>query len=1781
MTSLVGGFAPDYPRPVVPSFARGHVSVALDPPEVERFEAFCAGRGLPPVVVVLTALQAALWRCTGQDEIVAGILASSGPVGISTCVPEDPTLDEFLSAVAQAAQAPPGDTPSGDAWAPLFHALLVVENLGPVLSSGPLTADDVVAAAESLVRCDLVFLVSSDGGALRLECDAAADLFELRSAERVLGCVRTMLAEVTGNPGGRLADVSLLPDDERALLSAASAGPRVQIRSERCVHELVESQSRQTPERIAVICGGESLTYGALNARANRLAHLLREQGAGPPTLVAVVLERSLDLPVALLGVVKAGAAYVAIDPALPPQRQRFIVEDAAVAVVVGHSDQASTFSGAVFIDLANERDRLTAMPSDNPTWPTTSADLMYVSYTSGSMGRPKGVEVEHRCVVNLLEAMRLAPGIEPDDTLLAVTTPSFDIAVLELFLPLTVGARVVIAAGDDVADGARLQGLIVEHGVTLLQATPATWQILLDSGWSGSQALTALCGGEALPPGLARQLLPRVRSLWNLYGPTETTIWSTVHRVHSAPSAVPIGRPIANTRAYVLDSHLRPVPTGVAGELYLAGAGVARGYRQRPGLTSERFLPDPYGEDRGGRMYRTGDLARFTSRGDLEFLGRLDHQVKIRGHRIELGEVEAMLERHEAISRAVVVARKHETGPASLVGYVVCRDRQTVTEAQVRAFLRTIAPEPMIPARFVFLDALPLTTVGKVDRAALPTPPELADSAVGRGYTERDLTAIWCEVLGVDDVGVEENFFDVGGDSFLLARLGSQLRARFQRDLSTVDMIRRPTVRTQAAWIDGREEASIRASRPETVEDDGDAIAIVGLACRFPGASDAREFWRNLRDGVESITFFTDAELREAGVPPERLDDPAYVRAAPTIDGLELFDAAFFGMSPAEAVITDPQHRLFLECAGSALDDAAFDPARFPGVVGVFGGSSMNTYLVDNVVPHVHAHPMVDRLAVMIGNDKDFLTTRVSYKLGLTGPSVAVQTACSTSLVAVHLARASLLAGECDMALAGGVSARPRHGYTYVAGGIESPDGHCRPFDVRAAGTVFGSGVGIVVLRRLRDALRDGDHIRAVIRGSAVNNDGRSKLGFTAPSADSQAECIRAAHAAAGVTPRTITYVEAHGTGTILGDPIEVEGLARAFGTESHHSCAIGSVKASIGHLDAAAGIAGLIKTALALEHAYIPPSLHFESPNPGIDLANTPFHIASTLRPWPRHAGPRRAGVSALGIGGTNAHVVLEEAPEIASSPSPRPYELLVLSARTDSALATLARDLAQRLEDEPSLLLADVAYTLHTGRKMFDFRRAVVCRDRQEAIGALGSTPVHARARGEAPIPVFLFPGQGSGPRQGLSSEIHDSEPGFRSHVDTCASILLPHLGLDIRDVLHRGASCTQSTRLVQPATFVLDYALARLWMEWGVVPAAMIGHSLGELVAACLAGVMSLEDALALVAARGRLMEALPAGAMLAVRMSEQDLLALLDGDTAVSVAAVNSPTQCVLSGPGPAVDVIQRRLTTDGVASRMLDVERAFHSAMMDPMLDPFAEVLATIPMQAPSIPYLSGVTGTWITPADVVDRDYWLRHIRQTVRFADCLREVLHEPNRLLLEVGAGHALSDFAQTSLPRRRHLVVSTLHSGRSVMADLLAATGRMWAEGVKIDGAAMFRYEHRRRVPLPTYPFEGQRFWLEPGWLSSDVTAPDPADNGTSTPKTGLEEDLARLWRAALGSDVHADDDFFELGGDSLVAVGLARRIREQLGVPATVALIYARPTVRELAGSLRAGGDEIM
>ena len=1739
----------DRPRPAVMSYRGQSIKMPLPNALLESLRHLGNETGSTLFMTMLSAFALLMQRLSGQHDLVIGTTVANrshadvepliglfiNTLALRLDLTDAPTVQTLLERVRQtcleayAHQDIPFEQlvealnpPRSLSYAPLLQVSFDVQNA----PSGQLKMPGL-----ELQEVELDVLASKFDLSLSIQEHADQtvavwtwnpDLFDQDSIERMMGHYRTLLNSLTQSRSNCTADLPLEISTELLAIKTTEAKFQPYPRATTWL-DIFDQAVQQNPEKIAVSFAQSSLTYQELHEQVNALSLALRGLGVGAEALVAVYLERSIDLVISLLAIMRAGAAYIPLDPGYPSERLAWVLEDAKPLLIITQTKLATTLpeSAAQVICLDQDQERLGVARRQGQTLPPPTIfelNSAYVIFTSGSSGRPKGVQVHHQALLNFLLSMQESPGLTVRDTLLAVTTISFDIAGLEIYLPLMTGAHLVIAPREAALNAEQLQTLIRQHGVSHMQATPTTWRLLLDTAWRVQPPFTVMCGGEALPLDLSKALLQQGVTLWNLYGPTETTIWSAnrlieKNQTQQSEGTEPVGAPIRNTQMYVLDSRQNLQPIGIAGELMIGGDGLARGYLNRPDLTADAYRPDQFATQPGSRIYRTGDLARKLANDTYDFLGRIDSQVKIRGYRIELGEIETNLRQLAGVREAVVIAREDTPGDKKLVAYVLAAQSGSLQENELRQALRKNLPDYMVPAQIVFLESIPQTPNGKINRKALPAPSKPSVSAKAPTAPihplESTVLQTWREVLGREEIALDENFFDLGGHSLLLTRVYEKLSEQLNVPLTLVTLFQHPTVRSLSSKLAEITQSGPRsrtlANKSTTAA--SQEIAIIGMSGRYPGADTLSEFWENLVQGRESIRFFSTEELMAAGVPAAAAQAANYVPAHGALSDIECFDAAFFGYTPAEAKIIDPQQRLFLQIAWHALEDAGYAKTKSDVSIGVFAGCGQNDYLINQVIPFLEANADASDYQAILGNEKDFIATRVSYALNLTGPSLNIQTACSTSLVAIHAACRSLLDGECDMALAGGVALKvpQASGHFYQEGMITSPDGHCRAFDAQAQGTVWGSGVGAVLLKPLALALQDQDTIYAVIKGSAINNDGALKVGFTAPSVQGQVDVILKAQERAGVTAESISYIETHGTGTALGDLIEVAALKEAFGTQTQKTqfCALGAVKTNIGHLNSAAGVAGLSKVALALKYKKIPPTVHFDTPNAKLALDLSQFFVQQELKEWTAGSAPRRAGLSSFGIGGTNAHAILEQAPLPVQPSAKDSSQLLVLSARTKHALETLQQALARHLKQHPELPLEDAAWTLAAGRKSFQHRIAFACLSRGDAIERLTNnqhcaTGQLTTAKNGQPDIIFMFPGQGS-QYLDMAASLYEHEAIFRQELDACAVVLQPLLGLDIRQVLYgisqkndAGRARIDETWLTQPILFAVEYALAQLWIATGVSPKAMIGHSLGEYVAACIAGVFTLPTALKLVAERGRLIWALPRGAMLAVPLTEAQARLLLNND--LSLAAVNAAEACVISGTIAAIEQLETTLAEQGIQGRRLQTSHAFHSAMLDAALPAFAEMVRDCERAEPTIPFVSNVTGTWITATQAMDPEYWSRHLREAVLFEAGLQTILAADDALYIEVGPGATLSSLARRhpkgknvraviqSLPKPSHELHSSPEASRTTH-PWLESLAKAWCAGVEVDWALNWPSDRRARVPLPLYPFEKVRHWLD--------------------------------------------------------------------------------------------------
>ncbi|HMG06527.1 MAG TPA: amino acid adenylation domain-containing protein, partial [Chthoniobacterales bacterium] len=1399
---------------------------------------------------------------------------------------------------------------------------------------------------------------------------------------------------------------------------------------------------------------GREWTYRQLNQRANQLACHLRKLGVGLGTLVGLAVERSPELIISLLAILKAGAAYVPLDRDDPSERISRTLADAGLEIVIAKNPDAFAEALGVprVIMLETEWPLIVEQSQENLATSISGKDAAYVIYTSGSTGAPKGVIMEHRSLTNLLWWHHRSRSGSCRLRTLQFCTVSFDFSFHEIFSTLAFGGTLVLLDDKVRCNPLALAAFVRAHSIERL-FLPVTalnqFAEVVEENTSPAHLREVITTGEQLriTPAMVRLFKATGARLHNHYGATEfqdATSLTLEGNPATWPALPSIGYPISNVQAHILDPELKVVPVGTSGELCISGMGVARGYLREGAVTQGKFVSNPFGQ---GYLYRTGDLGRYMPDGAIEILGRADFQIKINGVRIEPGEIETILAEHPSIQTSVLHSLTDDTGYQRIVAYVVPSPGTDFNglDAVLHSHAAARLPRIMQPETYVILADLPLTPSGKLDRNRLPKPQDFRRTspnpmALSQSELESFLASIWREALRVSAISVDDNFFDLGATSLLVTQIHKKIVQAFGIKFPATTLYEFPTISALARHLSCAAEAKIQKARhlPGNVPSSADSgIAIIGMAGRFPGAVDLNAFWQNLCQGTESISFFSDTELEQHD-PALRLN-PHYVKAAAILHDVEWFDAGFFGISSKEAAMMDPQHRLMLECAWEALENAGYDPDRYPGSIGVYAGSSLSTYLINclnGFYGYSTARPFIeanmDQFLVKLGNDRNYLPTRISYKLNLQGPSVNVQTACSTALVAVHLACNSLRLGECTMALAGGISIiiPQKSGYLYESGMIRSPDGHCRAFDAQAEGTLFGSGGGLVLLKCLDAALADGDQILAVIKGSAVNNDGSSKVGFTTPSLERQAEVIQTALTVAFVDPSTVTYVETHGTATKVGDPIEIAALSQAFQRSAatdlaRQYCRIGSVKTNIGHLDEAAGIAGLIKTVLALQHRFLPPSLHFEHANPEINFETSPFLVNAQGTPWAPASFPRRAGVSSFGMGGTNCHVVLEEAPGRASGRMdlPRcPLQILTLSAKNDPALRSLVQRYVSYLTDQPDTSLEDVCFTASTGRKRFGHRLAIcgnsIAELRAKLISALDS-PSFCFHRSKRKI-AFVFPATGA--LRGLAA-IHAGEPAFRAGFDRCAEILTPLISEPLISTIQAGAPETTNSAA---ALFAVEYAMSGLWRSWGIEPDVIVGFGPGEYLAACLSGVFSVEDALRLLIAHSS-----------------------------------NSS-----SSPVPPRFSI-------------------------------------------PHVKLISALTGQ-LAGTEIATPEYWQRSVR-TPESADTAIAALRLHADLCLEVGAASHLATGTGANL---HALPESWLPgaSGDKAWQQIIENLCVLDMAGLPIDWIEFHRRRGGRRIPLPTYPWTRQRYWLAPP-VARDSSPPAPLAHpllGTRMPLAGSKE-----------------------------------------------------------------------
>ncbi|MES2061088.1 MAG: amino acid adenylation domain-containing protein [Bacteroidota bacterium] len=1566
------------------------------------------------------------------------------------------------------------------------------------------------------------------------------------------------------------------------------------------IHHLFETQAEQHPQVIAVSFGDRKITYAELNAKAGELAKAI--MSVSPASLViGVSATRSIETIVSLFAILKAGKAYLPLDPSFPANRLQDIAADSGMDTILAPQSDQAIFSAVVKNVIVS--DQPATPPEFTGEWDKTK--VAYIIYTSGSTGKPKGVCVGHAGVVSMVNWQRhLSPYLGVGHRTLQFSPLIFDASVMEIFSTLCIGGTLVLIDDETVIDPLKLLKYIDEHRVNRIIVPFVALQYFTETAdaeqYFPQSLQEVISAGEQLK--ITPQILRFFQALpgcvfFNMYGPTEASVCSTALKMEGPAQNWPllpnIGKPIANVNIHVVDEQLRPVADGEQGELCISGISLAYGYLNRPELTNEKFVDWTDANGSPIRIYRSGDLGRYLPDGNIEYLGRLDTQVKIRGNRVEVGEIEVLLNQLDGISQSVVVAREDVPGQKRLVAYLVASGGKKDI-AFLRDSIEQKLPDYMMPSAFVWVDGFAKTTSGKVDRNALPAPdtqrPELSVLyQAPNTIAEKRIAAIWAELLQLDKVGVFDNFFELGGNSILALKTVAALKKQYNYTLPITKLYQYPTVNGIASYLEGNKSvAKIAAGKPKKDKTNND-IAVIGMAARFPGADTITELWKVLVEGRETTSFFSEEEL-DSSIPLAVRNAPNYVKARGVVENADSFDAAFFGISPKVAELMDPQHRVFLELAWEALETTGHLPGKYDGTVGVFAGVGNNTYYTNNVISNTDKIENVGRFLVATVNEKDYIATRTAYELNLTGPAVSVHSACSTSLLAIAQAADSIRNGQCDVALAGGASVNSpiKSGHLYQQGTMLSADGHCRSFDAEADGTVFSDGAGIVVLKSLPDAERDGDTIYAVLKGVGLNNDGGGKGSFTAPSAAGQAGAIAMAIADAGVDPATITYVEAHGTATSLGDPIEIEGLNLAFGAQDKKQyCAIGSIKSNMGHMVAAAGVAGFIKTTLALYHKQIPASLYYTKPNPNIDFADSPFFVNTQLTDW-QSDDKRRAGVSSFGVGGTNVHTVLEEYVK-AEQPAAdsKPVSLISWSAKTGTSASKWADRLYYYLQDNEDADVADLAYNLHTTRVNFKERNFILAANRADLMEKLTKfkrDPSNSKTLKEkATEVVFMFPGQGA-QYLNMGRELYGQEPVFADAVNECVTLLKGTGHEDILDVVYADASAEATEKLkntfyTQPAIFITSYAMAKLWMNWGIEPSIFTGHSIGEFVAAHFAGVFSLPDALKLITERAKLVSEVAEGDMLSVRTNVAELEKILPDN--LSIAVINSNKLAVVAGEKDAVAAFAKVLEEKGIPGRLLQTSHAFHSAMMNDIVAPFEEIVKTVKLNAPVKPVVSTATGNWLSAAEATDPAYWASHLRKTVRFAAAVDTLAEDKGRLFLEVGPGRTLATLTAQQTADEPVATVAGIESSNDVpeYQSVIKALGQLWLNGIEPNWEAFYAGKHKR-LRLPPYAFDHKKYWVEPVVINETGTVNyQPEEIVPDEPQTNAEENIIQnnimrkdlladklygIFEDASGIEIEkdaADLSFPEIGFDSLLLTQIATNLKKTFNVPVTFRKLF--------------------
>ena len=1913
-------FPTDYSRPTEINYQGENFDFSINQNISSKLRSLSQRNGVSLNSVLLSSVNILLSKYTGQEDIViGGVIANrhhqqtEGNIGFfvntqanRTFLSSSQSFDELIQKVhedqieAQLHQDLPFEKLVDELVVerdvsrhPIFQILFELQSNDTKNNSStqqkeylkPYLIDDVVEAA----KFDLSIYINDNDGVLSGQINYATSLFSRDTIVRLSAHFVNLLEQLIEEPMRPYSEFSLLvPDEHKKIMYDWNSTDREYLK-EKAIYQLFQEQVLKTPNAIAIAYEGKMLNYLELNEKSNQVARYIRKQYRNatkkelePGSLIALHLNRGLEMIIGIIAVFKAGGAYVPMDPSYPQDRIKYILEDTQAELILNQiditeSDEMYDYREKIINIALTEELYKTEDNSNLPEY-STSDDLAYVIYTSGTTGKPKGVLINNRSVINLTNFHnRRYSALSSNLQVALLSNYIFDFSVQQIFNTLLYGHTLHITPSSLLLNPSEFNAYLKKNKIEVFEITPILFSHLIlpfDNYYDSDLKLINIGGENLLASTISeffRKKLPPQISVINTYGPTEYTVDATSYEINNTSlsvgeqKSVLIGKPLDNTRIYILDSNNSPVPIGVIGELHIGGAGLAVGYLNRPDLTAERFITNPFATEADlaegyTKLYKTGDLVRWSADGNIEYIGRNDDQVKILGHRIELGEIEHAISQLEGIKQAFVLVKERQTATITtkyLVGYYVAdNDAKATSQTIILDELSKVLPEYMVPDYMIVMESFPLTINGKLDKRSFPEPDFSVATDHIKPETELEikLCAIYAEVLGLtnDQISTQQNFFRMGGNSILSIQLKNKLNELDEfKNISIANLFKYNSIQKliQSLAQDTSKGYNLQKNRALNHNHE---IAIIGMSGAYSGANNLSEFWKLIENKQEGVQFFNKTECEELGVDKSLLEDVNYIPVSGLVKGIQEFDPLFWDISPLEAKQLDPQIRKFIEHCWYALESAGYINKRKNKNIGVFAGSGSSDYFYEHILNGEMAN-QINMWDASTSNSKDALATKTAYFLGLTGPANSVNTACSTGLVSVVEACQKLQLATCDMALAGGVSiALPDQvGYVYQEGMILSKDGHCRTFDEKASGTTAGSGVGVFLLKRLEDAINDGDPIIGVIKGFATNNDGDRKTGYTAPSVIGQTECIINAQRMAGISSNDIDYVECHGTATHLGDPIEVQALREAFAFNHDkerkltHKTVLGAVKANIGHVDSAAGTASLMKVCAMLQNNTMPGQANFESPNAELQLEQTNFEIIKTNRDWPAIANrPRLAGVSSFGIGGTNAHVIIGDYVPTANEKIESELDqqtnsinyIVPLSAKSKQSLNSYRQALLNFLSDQNGNKVAidikDIAYTLQERRDCFSYRNAYCATNVSELIDKLKEDTGYAQVNEEVINKiVFMFPGQGS-QYVNMAKAFYEHEPVFKNTVDQCIAIANLQLNTDLAEVMFPTAIPTHNigeTQWTQISLFIIEYGISKYLDHIGVKADAYIGHSIGEYVAATLAGVFSLEDAIHLVISRGKLMQSMEPGSMLAVNSNEQDIQYILN-EYECEIAVINSSEDLVVSGSHEKIQDLKEELDSKGIASVKLQTSHAYHSVMMEKAADEFEKVFKTIKLNKPTGKFISNLTGEFANE-EVVSATYWCNQLRNTVQFFKGIDTISNNYNHQVsfIEVGVGKSLCSFVNNYKKVTNYKSIQTIQLFPSAKEDKVGEfnhlrnkeelIAKLWMNGIvrNPNDTKLFK-QTKLQIGLPVYQFDFQKCWFEKannilsntnkdliiGKFKDEIEQRDSMSNAdlvrllekllsqdaeiipneiVQTEISLLEEDvyteteyqIAQIFAKILGVEqLSIHDDFFRLGGNSILAIQLARSISTTLDFEVVVADVFRLKSCKALAENVQ-------